>query len=71
MGSVLHHQSWIASISSNHSVAQASEGIRQSPRGDSVADPTYGPSGRQERLNCCIKKRRKNVRSHLRMTSSE
>ena len=30
----------------------ASDGIRQSPRGESVTVPTFGPSGRQERLNC-------------------
>lgn len=33
----------------------ASDGIRQSPRGDSVTVPTFGPSGRQERLNCWAK----------------
>ena len=37
---------------------QASLGIRQSPRGESVTEPTFGPSGRQLRLNCCAKKRR-------------
>ena len=38
--------------------AQASLGMRQSPRGDSVTLPTFGPSGRQLRLNCWTKKRR-------------
>ena len=37
---------------------EASEGIRQSPRGESVTEPTFGPSGRQLRLNCWMKKRR-------------
>ena len=32
--------------------AIASEGILQSPRGDSVTLPTLGPSGIQLRLNC-------------------
>ena len=41
-----------------------SDGIRQSPRGESVTVPTFGPSGRQERLNCCVKKRRIKVVSH-------
>ena len=29
----------------------ASEGIRKSLRGERVSEPTFGPSGRQERLN--------------------
>ena len=32
--------------------ALASDGIRQSPRGDRAAEPTLGPSGTQLRLNC-------------------
>ena len=43
--------------SSSHSFTEASLGILQSPLGDSVTDPTFGPSGRQLRLNCCEKKR--------------
>jgi hypothetical protein len=35
----------------------ASDGMRQSPRGESATEPTFGPSGMQERLNCCVKKR--------------
>lgn len=35
--------------------AQASLGIRRSPLGDTATLPTFGPSGRQERLNCCAK----------------
>ena len=46
------------SSSSSHREATASEGIRQSPRGERVTEPTLGPSGRQERLNCWAKKRR-------------
>ena len=43
-----------SSVSSSacHSAAEASLGIRQSPRGESAAEPTLGPSGRQLRLNC-------------------
>ena len=48
-----------------HSALTASDGIRQSPRGDKVTVPTFGPSGRQERLNCCVKNRRTNVVSHF------
>ena len=49
-----------SSVSSSacHSAALASLGIRQSPRGESAAEPTLGPSGRQLRLNCWEKKRR-------------
>lgn len=47
--------------SSIHNVAAASLGIRQSPRGERLIEPTLGPSGMHERLNCCAKKRRKNV----------
>ena len=43
--------------SSSQSAAEASEGMRQSPRGESETEPTFTPSGRQERLNCCEKKR--------------
>lgn len=33
-------------------VTLRSVGILQSPRGESATEPTFGPSGRQERLNC-------------------
>ncbi len=36
---------------------EASEGMRQSARGDSETDPTFTPSGMQFRLNCCEKNR--------------
>ena len=53
------------SASRSHSALTASDGIRQSPRGDSETVPTFGPSGRHERLNCCVKKRRTKVTSHF------
>lgn len=40
------------SHSCNHKAELASLGIRQSPRGLKDTEPTLGPSGRQERLNC-------------------
>jgi len=40
-----------------HSPKEASLGIRQSPLGESETEPIFTPSGRQERLNCCVKKR--------------
>ena len=46
------------SNSSIHNAATASDGIRQSPRGLRATEPTLGPSGRQERLNCWAKNRR-------------
>ena len=49
------------SISSSQRLDEASLGIRQSPRGLRLTEPTFGPSGRQERLNCWVKKRRKKV----------
>ena len=58
------------SHSFSHSQLAASDGIRQSPRGESEQLPTFGPSGRHERLNCWAKKRRKNTVSHLCMVIS-
>ena len=49
------------STSSSQRLDEASLGIRQSPRGLRLTEPTFGPSGRQERLNCWAKKRRKKV----------
>lgn len=46
-----------ASSTRVHSATLASEGMRQSPLGDRDTVPTLGPSGRQERLNCWVKKR--------------
>ena len=48
---------WIWSISSSHALAVASSGIRQSPRGERLTLPTFGPGGRVERLNCWLMKR--------------
>ena len=45
----------ICSSSFIHNAALASLGMRRSPRGDTATLPTFGPSGRQERLNCCMK----------------
>lgn len=46
------------SASSNQRRAEASLGIRQSPRGLRHTEPTFTPSGRQLRLNCWEKNRR-------------
>ena len=51
----LRAQPFYTSKSSNQSAADASDGIRQSPLGDSDTEPTLGPSGRQLLLNCCVK----------------
>ena len=48
----------ICSSSASHNAALASLGMRQSPRGDRETVTTLGPSGRQDLLNCCEKKRR-------------
>ena len=48
----------MVSISASHISALASLGIIQPPLGDNVTLYTAGPSGIQERLNCCEKKRR-------------
>ena len=50
-----HYFSSNASTSSNQMRPQASDGILRSPLGDTAIVPTFGPSGRQERLNCCEK----------------
>src|SRR5215471_2417399 len=54
------------SSSSSQTLAVASEGARQSPRGDSEPpDEILGPLGRAERLNwLSSKKRYRNTRSH-------
>ena len=51
-------RAYSSSSSSSQSLATASDGIRQSPRGLKATEPTLGPSGRQERLNCWLKNRR-------------
>ena len=45
------------STSSIQILLLASLGILQSPRGERLTLPTFGPSGIQLRLNCCAKKR--------------
>lgn len=52
-GEIKHYSSNSLSQLSTH----ASDGIRQSPRGERLTEPTLTPSGRQERLNCCEKNR--------------
>ena len=54
-----------SSISLSQIVELASLGIRKSPLGETAIEPTLGPSGRQDLLKCCAKKRQQNVRSHL------
>ena len=49
----------------NQTAEEASEGILQSPRGERLIVPTFGPSGMQLRLNCCVKKRRRKVLSQV------
>ena len=54
-------------IDFSHREASASEGIRQSPRGERLTVPTLGPSGTHDRLYCCWKNRleeRPSVRSN-------
>ncbi|MNP82856.1 hypothetical protein D3C76_1816280 [compost metagenome] len=53
----LRRKAYRDSTSFSHSAAEASLGIRQSPRGERLTVPTFGPSGKQERLNCWEKKR--------------
>ena len=38
-----------------HTFTHASLGMRSPPLGDTSTLPTFGPSGRQERLNCWLK----------------
>ena len=38
-------------VQSRNAALDASAGIRQSPRGDKLTDPIFGPSGTQLRLN--------------------
>lgn len=46
------------SNSSSHALADASDGMRQSPRGDNAPPAlTLGPFGIAVRLNCWVKKR--------------
>src|SRR5215471_773668 len=61
-----------ASSSSSHIVALASEGARQSPRGDKEPpDEIFGPLGSAERLNWLSwKKRYKKMRSHCLISAS-
>ena len=55
---IIFRPNYSFSNSSSHNADTASDGIRQSPRGERLTLPTFGPSGTQERLNCWEKKRR-------------
>ena len=51
-GTVSHSSGISRSISSSHTLADMSDGARQSPRGDSAPpEETFGPLGSAERLN--------------------
>ena len=50
---VLNHYNVSSSFS--HMAALASLGILRSPLGDTATEPTLGPSGRQDLLNCWVK----------------
>jgi hypothetical protein len=55
----------LASSSASQASGLASEGMRQSPRGDSAPpEEIFGPLGTAERLNWLAKKRVRNRRSH-------
>src|SRR5437879_6125296 len=54
---------------SSHARACASLGMRQSPRGDRLIEPTLGPSGKHERLNWLAKKRSTKTLSQRRSSS--
>lgn len=53
--SAIRTEAYNVSSSAIQMETQASLGIRRSPLGDTATLPTFGPSGRQERLNCCAK----------------
>ena len=60
----------LRSSSAIQAAPAASDGMRQSPRGDSEPPATtLGPSGSVERLNWLEKKRRRNSNSHLLMVA--
>ena len=54
----IYHSQLRLSSSASHRRELASEGIRQSPRGDRQMLPTFGPSGKHDLLNCWAKNRR-------------
>jgi len=64
------HASSPPSSSRSQAAASASLGMRQSPRGERLTEPTFGPSGITERFHCWLKKRRRNSSSHLRSAAS-
>ena len=58
------------SNSSSQRALEASEGIGHELLGERLTEPTHGPSGLQERLNCCPKKRRMKVRRQALMAAA-
>ncbi len=60
----------VASSSASQAAAEASLGMRQSPRGERLTDPTLGPSGLIERLNCWSKNRVTKTRSQRRIVAA-
>jgi hypothetical protein len=68
---ICHLSRSYSEIQRSHSDASASLGMRQSPRGDRLIEPTFGPSGKHERLNWFEKKRRMNTCNQRRMISAE
>ena len=56
--------------SARKSSPHASEAMCQSPRGERLTEPTLGPSGRHERLNCWLKNLLMKVFNHFFMVSS-
>ena len=60
-----------ASIALVHRVAAASEGMSSPPRGEREIPSTWGPSGRQLRLNWLAKKRLKKPRIRLKISWRE
>src|SRR5262245_13070214 len=63
--------SGIDSASASQTSGEASDGMRQSPRGERAPpEPTLGPSGTQSRLNWLAKKRCTNTSSQRRSSAS-
>jgi hypothetical protein len=54
----------------NHERNEMSDGIRQSPRGDRLMVPTFGPSGKVDRLYCWEANLFKNTESQWRISST-
>ena len=59
-----------SSSSRSQAAFEASLGMRQSPRGERLTEPTLGPSGATERLNWLSKNRSRKTRSQRRRVGS-